>query len=178
MASITEKLSKFKDNLAIDKSALDKELQEHPTLYYEVSELYAEACARRDFLKEQVSLTDAELSSKHTRLLEKEFGKATVSAIAAAVNADPKHQKAFERHIKAKEVADNAGALKDAFHQRSYMLRELCGLFISNYFQSGTVTAASNTTSDIKAERNKELMREARERGGATVKNSMRRKRE
>jgi hypothetical protein len=163
MAGIREQLTKLKDGLRIDKHALDAALMQQPQLYLEVSELVATAIARRDYLKEELTQIDAKLSRSHRHKIEKETGKATEAQVAHAVAVDPQHWEAFEKHNEAKKTADLAGGLKDAFHQRRYMLQELCGLFVASYFQTDTMGVNNNNTvQDYRAEKNRNAMAEKR----------------
>lgn len=163
MAKIREQLEKLKSNLVIDRNALDAALMRQPQYYLEVSELVAEASAHRDYLKEELTKIDAELGKAHRAKLEKTTGKATESQVSNAVTTDPKHQDAFEKFNTAKQTADLAVGLKDAFHQRRYMLQELCGLFVANYFQSDSMGVNSTMpVQNYRAERGREAMAEKR----------------
>jgi hypothetical protein len=164
MVKIRERIKELKVGLEIRKSALDDELVKQPQIFNEVSELAVMAAARRDFLKEELSRTDAELAGKHRRNFEKKAGKATDSMVSAAVATDPVHKTAVEKHITAKETADLAMSLKESFHQRRYMLQELSGLFVANYFESSSSGGARSNMSEYKAGKNRDAMAEARAR--------------
>lgn len=163
MATTREKLAQLKGNLVIDRNALDAALIRQPQYYLEVSELVADASAYRDYLKEELTRIDAELARLHRTKIEKATGKATESQVSSAVSTDPEHKTAFEKFNSAKKTADLAVGLKDAFHQRRYMLQELCGLFVANYFQSDSMGVNNTTTvQNYRAERGREAMAEKR----------------
>jgi hypothetical protein len=164
MVKIRERIKELKVGLEIRKSALDDELEKQPQIFNEVSELAVMAAARRDFLKEELARTDAELAGKHRRKFEKDAGKATESMVNAAVATDPAHKTAVEKHIQSKETADLAMALKESFHQRRYMLQELSGLFVANYFQSSSAGVAGNNVREYKASKSRDSMADARDR--------------
>lgn len=162
MTGIRDKLKELKKGLAIDKYELDEELIRQPSKFNEASELAVAASARRDFLKEECSRIDAELYAEHRRRLEKLHGKATEKQLEHAVILDKKHKAASEAFIKAKELADLAQSLKDTFHQRRYMLQELSGLFVANYFESSSANSANMR--EYKANKARDGMAEARKR--------------
>ena len=124
-------------NLRIDKHSLDDEVIQQPSLFYEVSEQYIRAAAERDQLKEELANVDAKLDAEVRSTLGDV--KATEGKIKSRVQIDPKHAAAFDAWLVAKEQADRLGVLKDAFQQRSYMLRDLVALNTSNYFEETSV---------------------------------------
>ncbi len=132
---MTFNIDEFRKYLKIDKQALDDEVMQQPSLFYQVSEAFAEAGAERDALKEQLAVIDAQLDGK----LRKTNEKGTEALIKNQIQAHPDHQQAFTQWLEAKEYADKLGALKDAFRDRSYMLRELGNLLVANYFDASSV---------------------------------------
>ena len=132
-------IKEFKGFLKIDRGDLDNEIVQHASLFFEVSEACVEAKAEADTLKEEVATIDAELASKHRIRLEKN-GKATDAQVKSAVQQDPKHDKAHCAYIDAKELADKLSALQESFRQRGQMLRELAGLYVTQYFQKSSVS--------------------------------------
>ena len=153
-------IDEFRKYLEIDKNDLDTEVSRHPSLLYEIGEAYVEAAAQRDALKEMLATIDAQLDSIVREELEGE--KVTESIVKSRIQVHPNHKAAFQAHIDAKELADKLAALKEAFHARSYMLRELAALFVSNYFSS---TSVQDTTTDAAVyKRQRQRLAEARER--------------
>lgn len=159
----TSVVDELRELLAIDKHSLDDEIQKQPQLFFKVSEAQVSAAARRDYLKEEIKRVDAELHAKHRRLIEKTGSRATDAAVTAAIQADPDHQRAVDAHINAAKEADLLVALKESFSQRSYMLRDLATLFVANYFESSSMKANS-AASDIRYEKAKDKMAEARKK--------------
>ena len=152
-----EQLKKF---LEIDKLSLDDEIIRQPSLFYQVSEAYVEAVGERDTLKEQLASTDAEIdgeirSNAKTRI--------TDTAVKNLVQCDADHEKAFKAYITAKVKADQLGALKEAFQQRGYMLRDLASLYVANYFDHSSIQGTSSQDKTIYEARRRTLA-EARQR--------------
>lgn len=136
--------NQIKQRLAIDKLSLDDEFVQQPQLFYSVSEAYVEAVALRDTLKEELSTVDAELDGLVREEFEKRELKATEAMVKGEIQIHPKHKKAFDKWIAAKTEADKLAALKEAFHQRSFMLRDLASLYVANYFDQSSVQGTSS----------------------------------
>lgn len=139
--------------LLIDKTALDDELVKQASLYFKVSEAWTEASAERDLLKETLSYKDAKIEQR----IRKELGdKATEGKVKSLVTIDEEHAEANGQYLDAKVKADRLAALKDAFHQRGYMLRDLAQLFISNYYGADSVRVTpTNSDAVYKSQRAK-----------------------
>lgn len=146
-------LEQFRKYLQIDKNALDTAVMQQPTLLDEVSEAYEEAVSERDALKEELAIIDAQLDCE----IRAKNNKATESAIKALVLLHPSHREGFTQWIEAKEYAGKLGALRDAFKDRSYMLRELGNLYVSNYFQQTSVKPTQATDEMVFARRRERL---------------------
>lgn len=142
---MTFKIDEFHQYLEIDKYKLDEVVIRQPSLFYEVSEELASANAERDALKEQIATTDAKLDIEIRKYHAKIGIKITDTSVKALIQADPDHEAAFKAYLTAKEYADKIGALKDAFHARGYMLRDLCSLYVANYFEEGSLRATNRT---------------------------------
>jgi len=161
----TSLVDELRDFLKIDKHSLDNEIVEQPQLFFKISEAHVNAIAHRDWCKEEVSRVDADLAGAHRRKIEKTGARATDAAVSAAVAADPQHQAAVDAHMKARTDADLLGALKEAFSQRSYMLRDLAALAIANYYEKSSIEGDKNTK-EFQHQKKLDRMAEARRQVG------------
>lgn len=125
--------------LAIDKSVLDDEVIRQPVLFYTVSEALTDVIAERDAAKEELNSVDAELDGKWRAKFAKANTKVTDKVVLSAVQIDPLHEKAFTDWLQAKTRAEKLAALKEAFQQRSYMLRDLVSLYSANYYEDASI---------------------------------------
>lgn len=132
-------LEELHQGLAIDKLALDDEVIRQPTLFYQVSEQLTAAIAERDAAKEELANVDASLAQKWRKHLSKDGKRATDTMVAHCVQTSEQHEEAFTQWLSAKTKAEKLLALKDAFHQRSYMLRDLVTLYSANYFEDASM---------------------------------------
>lgn len=132
-------LSDLQQQLAIDKATLDDEVIRQPVLFYNISEQLTDAIAERDAAKEELNSIDAELDGTWRRKLSKADSKVTEKMVANCVQTSAEHEKAFDMWLTAKTKADKLLALKEAFQQRSYMLRDLVSLYSANYYEDSSI---------------------------------------
>lgn len=136
---MTLTLTDLQQQLAIDKSALDDEVIRQPVLFYTISELLTDAIAERDAAKEELNMTDADLDSEGRRKLAKSGDKTTEAMFKNYVQTHADHENAFKAWLIAKTKADKLLALKEAFQQRNYMLRDLVSLYSANYYEESSI---------------------------------------
>lgn len=149
----------LKKHLVLDKNALDDELIHQASLLYTVSEAYEGALAERDNLKEQLATVDAQIDST----IRADEEKQTEAAIKHLIAKHNWHRDAYLAFAEAKAKAGKLGALKDAFKERGYMLRELCSLYLSNYYTQDSVRS-TQATDDASYQQRRIKMAEGRQR--------------
>jgi hypothetical protein len=153
-------IDEFKALLAINKATLDDEVSKQPMLYFEVSEAYVDAAAVRDACKEELTSIDATLDGEVRLALGRKEEKVTEAMVKNAVQTHQKHQDAFDTYMSAKNKADLLAALKDAFSQRSYMLRDLIQLYMTSYYEKTSM--GGDSLDKAKYQKNRERLAEAR----------------
>ncbi len=163
-------IAEFKDLLLIDKNSLDEHLQEQAEIFFRIADALVLAQSERDMFKENISTTDAELNIEFRKDLEEREIKVTDSKINAMVQKADEHLVAFNRYIDAREKADKLAAMKESWMQRSYMLRELVGLFIAGYFSDAAMKGGSPDARDMKAKADRKAIAEKRARADAAKK--------
>lgn len=138
-------VDEFRQYLIIDKFALDDALKEQPSLLFQVSEAFESALARRDALKDQVSTVEAEVDVDIRESAAKTKEKVTEPQIKHLIATDHGREQAYKAYAEARALAGRLGALKEAFKERGYMLREMCSLYVSNYFEQASSRPTQNT---------------------------------
>src|SRR5882672_8447215 len=134
-------IEEFRSYLLINKNSLDDEVSRQPSLFEKVGDAYTEAAAERDALKEALATVDARLDIAVRKASE----KITEAAVKSQIQLHKDHLGAFKAYLAAKEQTDKLGVLKDSFHMRSQMLKELSGLYISNYFEASSSRGNART---------------------------------
>lgn len=157
---MTTEIGELREYLRIDKTRLDEELEEQPMLLFKISEAYIQAAAARDAAKEHLATVDAKLDKKGREELDRREEKVTEAMVKNYVQTAKDHEKATQGYFDAKNNADLLSALKDAFHQRGSMLRDLATLYNANYYEQGVAkptTAGNRATYSMKRERRERL---------------------
>lgn len=145
-------LQSLKKGLLIDKYDLDEELVSQPSQYWKVSDLVAKAINLRDTQKNLIDETSSEIDAS-IRVQALESGeKLTETALKIRVDASPKLMKLRRAYLQLKLEADEYAALKEAYAQRAYVLKDLVSLFTSGYFQTSSVQGTQGSLSDATAE--------------------------
>lgn len=132
-------IDELKKLLAIDKANLDDEVARQPMLFYEIAEKCEEASAQADTLKEHLASVDAGLDGEIRQDLDGE--KYTEAMVKNQIILDKAHVEAYKQYLSAKTTAGKLTALKDAFKQRGYMLRDLASLYSASYFEQSSIQA-------------------------------------
>lgn len=153
------KIDEFRDYLKINKTALDDEIIQQPMLYFKISEAYVQAIAERDTLKERLATVDAELDGKIRKQFEDQ--KITEAMVKNQVQTNKQHKAAQDAYMAAKMEADTIAALKEAFAQRSYMIRDMVQLHVTGYFDAAAIQQDAKTDQMV-YERRRRRLAEAR----------------
>jgi len=128
-------LEEAKKSLIIDKFKLDVECQSQPDTFWKISEECSNAISIRDALKEEKDVVWA-----YEFIKQKQSGeKVTDSMAKSLADTTKEYITAISEYLKAKEEADKWIAMKEAWQSRATMIRELCGLYVSGYFNEMSV---------------------------------------
>jgi hypothetical protein len=119
------------EGLRIDRDDLDGCLVEQPDRYYHVALAHSEAVARRDAAKLDFEHVVANLDVKIRADAAAANEKTTEAGIQRELQLDDLYVEAKKKHLEASAEVDRIQALKEAFQQRSFMLRELVALTIA-----------------------------------------------
>jgi hypothetical protein len=149
----------FRDYLKIHKHALDDDLRRQPSLLFAVSDACEEALAERDKLKDQLAVCEAGLDASYRKTL-KDY---TEGQIKGLIINDKARRQAHSAYHKARQTAGQLLALKDAFRERGYMLREMCSLYCANYYETNS-SRPTPDTDRVTYQARKAKMSEARQR--------------
>lgn len=129
--------------LAIDEHALEEALQQQPDLFYRVSKALALLISERDEAKMELQTVEAEIDMEIRREAMDNDEKVTVGEVEARRRIHKKVVAANLRLIDFNKQVGQYSALKEAFQQRSYVLKSLSELYIANYY--GDVQSSSGT---------------------------------
>jgi len=129
-----EDVDEYHAALAIDKDDLERCLMEQSESFYHVARETAYAAARRDASKYDLESAEALQGQKIRLESASDKQRVTEAAIAERLAILPNIQKLNMQLLKDKAHAEAWTALKEAFQQRSFMLRELVALRLRQHY--------------------------------------------
>ncbi len=127
-------LQQAKELLLINKYGLDDECVTQPSIFSDIASQCSRATSISDFAKENLARVDAMISKKLRLDADAKGNKISEAKLQELVLLDDDHKIAFEAYANAKSDADKWYVMKESWVQRSFMLKDLCGLFYSQYF--------------------------------------------
>lgn len=128
-------LSDLQQGLKIDKTELDEASIVQPELFFRVSDRLALAQSRRDAVKQWIDVVEARVDGEvRARAIANEE-KLSESAIRSRITLDAEVIAANNDLLRLNHAVMEVQALKDAFQQRSYVLKDLTQLHSTGYFQ-------------------------------------------
>lgn len=151
--------------LRIDERALEEALRDQPALFYRVSSAYAMEISRRDAAKQALQDAEAEVGLQVRESARRDEQKVTEGEVAARTQTAPRVGAARERLHELSESVGKLAALKEAFQQRSYALKDLAALYVANYYTASEDNAASRAVRQQGAADARRAMSDARRRG-------------
>lgn len=160
-----------RDGLRIDREDLDGCLIEQPDRYWRAAEAHVQARAELDGLKLRLDETVARLDRRIRERAEVEEKKVTEGSIDKEIKLHPDYCDLRRQMLDATARAELAQALKESYSQRSFMLRELVALQISERGAQagagGAYEARARRADEASAARGDALRRERRGGAGA-----------
>jgi hypothetical protein len=152
--------------LRIDEDDLDSCLVSQPGYFYQVAEALAASNARRDTVKLRVEEVTAELDQSIRAEAANSDTKITEAGIQNQLRTLPRIKDLRQEYVEACAESERWAALKEAYHQRSYMLKELVALQLSQFYnlsvERGAVSARGQL-GEVARARGEEQRRERRQ---------------
>jgi hypothetical protein len=137
-----------KNYLMIDKDNLDDCVIKQAVLFYDVSENLNKAKERYDQEKYNLSLVESRLLQEvRKKVLRKDVKKKpTEGDLKEQVYLDTEYKEAKEDLLEEKEKVSQWESMRDAYSQRSFMIKEIVKLWESDYYETGTVKNSESRT--------------------------------
>lgn len=123
--------------LQIDEHALEEELQSQAPAYYEVSKRLSLEVSRRDAAKHYLKTVEARVDGEIRKAAKDAGDKVTENIVENKKILDGSVIEATQVLMDAEARVRDLTSLKEAFMQRSYVLKDMVALYIANYY-SGT----------------------------------------
>lgn len=157
--------TELRSNLRIDEDDIDRCLIAQSEYFFMAAEAVAMATSRRDTLKLQRDETVAELDQMLRKKAAEADEKITETGLQNQLKTLPKIKEINRGYIDACRVADEALAMKESYHQRSFMLRELNASANAKLYNLGLERGAGGAARRV-VDRGREDISRARESSG------------
>lgn len=154
-------LDTYKSLLRIDKRDLDTELEVQAETFFKVSEKCAECISLRDQAKTELEKITAEIDVD-IRRNPPDDKKLSETQILNLVKTDPEYLHYQGKYFDLRLLASKWEALKEAFVQRSYALKDLSNLYTSGYWTDASTGSAKSAHVEKAAEAARASMNEKR----------------
>ena len=123
--------------LRINEHELDGALQEQPELFYHVAKELALMISQRDQAKQRLAEIEAEVVVTIKEQARSQDLKITDKEVDAKKETNEDVLAAAKDFYQLSAMVGKLGALKEAYVQRSYVLKDMVALYINNYYGSG-----------------------------------------
>jgi hypothetical protein len=155
----------LEEALAIDEHALDEALIRQPDAFYRVSKKLAMELSIRDAAKQALQEEEA-YADERARSSIPEGEKVTETSIKSLVRLDKKVLAATDKLLMHNRRVAMLQALKEAFQQRSYVMKDLVSLYVANYFGDTSGGRSETQLRTRRADENRTAMAEERRKLG------------
>ena len=157
-------ITDLEKGLRIDEDALDEALLIHSDLFYRVSKQLTLLVSQRDAADQEKKEIEARVDAQLRHDAEVSESKTTEPQIKNDIRRDKDVIKAIDKLLELDKQVGQWQALKEAFLQRSYMLKAMCDLYIAGYFGANMDGASSRMTEHDADANRREMDRLRRER--------------
>jgi hypothetical protein len=155
----------LEEALAIDEDALNEALIRQPDAFYRVSKKLAMELSIRDAAKQALQEEEA-YADERARSSIPDGEKVTETSIKSLVRLDKQVLTANDKLLKLSRETALLQALKEAFQQRSYVMKDLVSLYVANYFGDASGGRSETQLRTRRAEENRTAMAEERRKLG------------
>ncbi len=163
MAERISKLERFRSYLAIDRNDLDSCCEKQPELFYHVAEELAQAVASKDATKLKLEELEATTAKRLRQAATDNDEKITEVLLKQRLTIQSDVKALQQELLAAQERVGTWMALRDAFTQRSFMLRELVPMYLARLSSSSVSGARYDIAETNRVRANAER---ARQRNG------------
>ena len=143
-------ITDYKKMLVIDRFKLEDELIKQPSLFFDIAVKCSNALSERDALKEEKDRVWAKEYLKNKGTVGPDGKYPTDATAKALTDASDEYEKAITSFFESKERADILYSLKEAFQERATMLRELCSLWTTGYYQDMSINKSDEKINEMK----------------------------
>lgn len=157
-------VDQLEEGLQIDEHALDDALVRQPDMFYRVSKHLALLTSKRDAKKQELSEEEARADAEFRNVAHKQKDKTTETELKNMIRLDRAVRKVSDELLALNRKVGEVSALKEAYQQRSYVLKDLVNLYIANYYSSNNDGGGSGRLRDHRAQHARDEINRAERR--------------
>ncbi len=143
----------FRQNLRIDKHALDDEIERQAEIYGEIADAAAQAKSQVDSLEEELKELESHLDKTFREKAERTEERITEAQIRSKVAGSSNRKKLAVKLLNAKDLQRRLDALQTAQRHKSYALRDMVDLYLSSYYETRSAKGSKRDWVDAEVER-------------------------
>lgn len=128
------------EHLMVDRHALDDELAIHPQVLYEIGKQVAALSAQ---VKEAKRLVE-EAEWREVAAIKREEPKLAAAQAEREAHSSDRYVKAWREYLKLNEALELWTEARSAWMSKGYALKDLGGLFASEYFAVDSIRKPQN----------------------------------
>jgi len=140
---VASDIRSYRNMLRVNKHRLDDELEVQSQVMDDISSRLTILNSRTLEANDALKLVEARLF----RELKDDSEKLTDKAADALVKQDPERKRAWQAAQAARAEHEDWSGLYDAWKARGFALRELCGLYVAQYFTIDSFTSGRDDRS-------------------------------
>lgn len=153
------RLARLEGCLSIDRNRLEQACVGQPDYIHQVADEVALVRSRRDAKKKELDEKEAALYVEIRHRASVHEDRITEAEVKAQMTLDRERRRLSNELMRCNELLARWEALKEAFSQRSYMLKELVSLYLARYY-GDPARGAEYRMRDFATDRVREARRE------------------
>jgi hypothetical protein len=120
--------------LLINKHELDDDCVTQPSIFHSVGDQFLTAKSIRDKSKKNLAEVDATIAKELRLDADTKGTKLSEAKLQELIILDNRHKEAFAIWAEDNLISERWELMKESFSQRSFMLKDVCSLFYTNYY--------------------------------------------
>lgn len=127
-------LEQAEELLLINKHELDDDCVTQSSIFHSIGDQFLTAKSIRDKSKKNLAEVDAVIAKELRLDADTKGTKLSEAKLLELIILDNRHKEAFAVWAEDNLIMERWENMKDSFTQRSFMLKEVCGLYYTNYY--------------------------------------------
>lgn len=141
----------------IDKDALDKEVMDSPSLVLAVHDMLTKAVDKRDLLKHELKVLEAQLTFRFMSKYERMEKKVTDRVVRMSIVRDDSYIETERDLLRQEKIVNRLQGLRESMRNRSDMIGRLTYLYSEGYWTGDSVTGSRRSSEAVHEARRRRM---------------------